>query len=319
MSHDWLQKMHLGVVHFMLYPVIRDEGPIAESFEALAMDEFLSVIEVRRSEQPGMHARLRAIAETSGVKIGVGAQPGLLLGKLSLNSPDEAARRAAIEEVKKSIDAAYELGARICAVLSGPMPEGEDQVRREMDLLVDSCTELARYSIDKAQQYDYVVWVSLEQFDDSIEKRCLIGPSALAAELAERVREQAVNFGLTIDLSHIPLLGEEAAELVGVTFPYIIHVHVGNCLQVDSGDPAYGDKHPRFGYPGGENDWPQLKDFIEILTYAGYFGQEVPTEKPVVTFEVAPIGAETPEQVWAGTKRTWLRAWAEVGVEERIE
>ncbi|MCD6352167.1 MAG: TIM barrel protein [Armatimonadetes bacterium] len=319
MSQDWLQKMDLGVVHFMLYPVIRDEGPIAESFEALALDEFVSVIEVRRSEQPGMHARLRAIAETTGVKIGVGAQPGLLLNKLSLNDPDEAGRQAAIEEVKKSIDAAYEMGARICAALSGPMPEGEDEVKRQMDLLVDSCVQIAQYSLDKAQDYDYVVWLSLEQFDATIDKRCLIGPSVLAAELGERVREQVANFGLTIDLSHIPLLGEEPTELVSTTMPYVIHVHVGNCLKEDPNAPVYGDKHPRFGYPGSESDWPELKDFIEILTYGGYFGKSLPTEKPVVTFEVTPAGDETPEQVWAGTKRTWLRAWSEVGVEERLE
>ncbi len=318
MVHDWRQRMHLGVVHFMLYPVIRDEGPIAETFEALARDEFVDVIEVRRSEQPGMHAKLRAIAETAGVKIGVGAQPGLLLNKLSLNDPDEAGRKAAIEEVKKSIDAAYEMGARICAALSGPMPEGEDEVRRQLDLLVDSCVELAKYSIAKAQDYDYVVWLSIEQFDDAIDKRCLIGPTDLAAELARRVREEAANFGLTVDLSHIPLLNQEAADLVGALAPYIIHVHVGNCVKEDKENPAYGDKHPRFGYPGSENDWPQLRDFIEVLTYAGYFGAEVPTEKPVVTFEVAPVGDETPELVWAGTKRTWLRAWAEVGVEEQL-
>ncbi len=315
MTQDWRSRMHLGVVHFMLYPVIKDEGPIAETFEQLALDEFIDVIEVRRSEQPGMHAKLKAIADATGVKIGVGAQPGLLLNKLSLNDPDENGRKAAIEEVKKSIDAAYEMGARICAALSGPMPEGEDEVKRQMDLLVDSCVQLCRYSLSKAQ--DYVVWLSIEQFDHNIDKRCLIGPSSLAAELGERVRAEVDNFGLTIDLSHIPLLEEEAADLVSTVRPYLIHVHVGNCLRTDESHPAYGDKHPRFGYPGSENDWPQLRDFLEVLTYAGYFEAEVPTEKPVVTFEVHPIDeTETPEQVWASTKRTWLRAWAEMGVEE---
>ncbi len=315
---EWKRRMHLGVVHFMLYPVIKDEGPLVESFEALALDEFVDVIEVRRSEQPGVHDKWKAIAETTGVKIGVGAQAGLLLNKLSLNDPDEAGRKAAIEEVKKSIDAAYELGARICAALSGPMPEGEDEVKRQLDLLVDSCVELCRYSLSKAQEHDFVVWLSMEQFDYNIDKKCLIGPTELAVQLAERVREEVDNFGLTIDLSHIPLLGEEADELVSAAKPYMIHVHVGNCLKENPDDPAYGDQHPRFGYPGSENDWRQLRDFIEVLTYAGYFQADagVPTEKPVVTFEVKPMEGETPEQVWAGTKRTWLRAWAELGTEE---
>ncbi|MBC7288883.1 MAG: sugar phosphate isomerase/epimerase, partial [Armatimonadetes bacterium] len=185
-------------------------------------------------------------------------------------------------------------------------------------LLVDSCLQICKYSLAKAQQHDYVVWFSIEQFDHNIDRRCLIGPSALAVELAQRVRQEVDNFGLTIDLSHIPLLGEDAAELVSTLRPYVIHVHVGNCVRADQDNPAYGDKHPRFGYPGSENDWPQLRDFLEVLTYAGYFEAEVPTEKPVVTFEVKPVGDETPEQVWASTKRTWLRAWAEVGIEEQF-
>jgi sugar phosphate isomerase/epimerase len=241
-----------------------------------------------------------------------------LLSKLSLNDPDDAGRRAAIDEVKKAIDAAYEMGARICAALSGPMPDGEDEVKRGLDLLVDSCVELAKYSILKAQEHDYVVWLSLEQFDHLVDKRCLVGPSEMAVQVAERVRQEAANFGLTIDLSHVPLIGEDMTDLVSATMPYVIHVHVGNCVRENQEDPAYGDKHPRFGYPGSENYWPQLKEFMEVLTYAGYFGKELPTEKPVVTFEVAPMKGETPEQVWAGTKRTWLRAWSEVGMEEQL-
>jgi sugar phosphate isomerase/epimerase len=316
MANDWRDKLSLGVVHFMLYPVMRDEGIIAESFEALALDEFLDVIEVRRSNQPGMHQRLRHIAETSGVSIGVGAQPPMLIGKLSLNNPDEAGRRAAIDEVKLSIDAAYEMGAKICAALRGPVPADASQIPAQMDLLVDSCVEICKYAESKADAAGYLAWFTLEQFDDAIEKCALIGPSARTAELAERVRQQVDNFGLTIDLSHIPLIGEDMTDLVSTLKPWTIHVHVGNALMGDKESKAYGDKHPRFGYPGSENTWHDLKEFLEVLTYVGYFETEVPTEKPVVTFEVQPIGDELPQQVWAQTKRQWLRAWAKLGSDE---
>lgn len=315
MNRDWKSKLSLGVVHGMLYPVGGDEGPIAESFEALALDPFLDVIEARRSAKPGMHARLRAMAAATGVSIEVAGQPPLLGAKLSLNDPDAAARKAAVEDVKKSIDAAYEMGAQICAVLSGPMPACEDAVKRGMDLLVESCAELAKYAQSKSACPHDLVWLTVEQFDHTVEKRCLIGPSKLAAELGARVREQAPNFGLTIDLSHLPLLGEDSAELVETLRPWLVHVHVGNALMGDETDPAYGDKHPRFGYPGSENNVAELREFLEVLTYAGYFDSEVPTGKPIVTFEVHPIGDETPEQIWAHTKRTWMRAWAGMGSE----
>jgi hypothetical protein len=29
--------------------------------------------------------------------------------------------------------------------------------------------------------------------------------------------------------------------------------------------PAYGDQHPRFGVPGGENDVPQVVEYIRTL------------------------------------------------------
>jgi sugar phosphate isomerase/epimerase len=316
MVHDWRERLSLGVVHFMLYPVLRDEGPIAESFEALALDEFLDVIEVRRSNQPGMHQRLRAIADTTGVSIGIGAQPPLLLGKLSLNNPDDAGRQAAIDEVKKSIDAAYDMGARICAALSGPVPSDPAQIEPQIDLLVDSCIQLCRYAESRADDAGYLAWLTLEQFDDAIDKCSLIGPSDRTADFAARVSEEVANFGLTIDLSHIPLLGEDITDLVTTLKPWTVHVHVGNALMSDKADKAYGDKHPRFGYPGSENDWHDLKSFLEVLTYAGYFETDVPTGKPVVTFEVQPMGDETPEQVWAQTKRQWLKAWAMLGSEE---
>ncbi len=310
MTESWRQTMDLGLVHFMAFPVIKDEGPILETAEMIARDDFFDVLEVRRSEQPGMHAKLRALAEMSGLRLGVGAQPGLLLNKLSLNDPDDAGRAAAVAEVKKSIDAAYELGAALCVCLTGPDPGDDDQRKREMDLLVDSLVEICKYSQDKAD--DKPVWLSVEIFDDAVDKRCLLGPSTRSAEVAARVREQVPNFGLTYDLSHMPMLGENAADAFTTLGEYLIHIHVGNCQIDNKDDETYGDMHPRFGYPNSRNDIPELKEFVQSLIYSGYFDREVPTVKPVVTFEVKPYGEETSEMIIAHTKRTWMRMWAEL-------
>jgi len=35
---------------------------------------------------------------------------------------------------------------------------------------------------------------------------------------------------------------------------YIVHAHMGNCVIKDPKLPAYGDLHPRFGFPDSEND-----------------------------------------------------------------
>lgn len=308
-DRHWRDMMDLGIVHFMAYPVIRDEDPemILDTARRIAQDDFFQVIEVRPSQHQEVIDGLKSMAMTSHIKIGVGAQPPLLINKLNLNSLDDAERQKAVDAVKNAIDQAYEFDARICAFLSGP--DNPDDRDSAMAALVDSCVELCEYSQSKAGDGE-PVWLSLEQFDDTIDKCSLIGPTPRAVELADRVKEQVDNFGLTQDLSHMPLLGEDAQEFLAPTVDHLIHVHVGNALMGDESHEAYGDKHPGFGYPGSENDVDDLARFLETLIYVGYFDKDLPTEKPIVTFEVAPIGDEDSDLLVAGTKRVFQRAWS---------
>lgn len=308
MTETWRSQMLLGIVHPMAYPSANDEAALLDSIEEICRDEFFDVLEIKPSDS-ALHAKIRARAEQSATYLVVASQPPLLGAKLSLNDPDPAGRQAAVDKVKVSIDAAYELGAPLVAVLSGPDP-GEAERERQTDLLVDSLIQCCQYAQERAT--DRPVWISLETFDHNIDKRCLIGPSDRAAALAARVREQAPNFGLTIDLSHLPLLGESPAECLEQVIDYLIHVHAGNCALQEESHAAYGDLHPRFGMAGTENDVPQLKEFLETLIYIGYFKAPVPTPKPVLTFEVKPLAGESPQLILASTKRTFLRAWAEM-------
>lgn len=308
MTESWRQTMDLGLVHFMAYPITADGGPILESARAIARDDFWNVLEVRRCNQPGVHAELKAIADQAGLKLGVGAQPDLLGAKLSLNDPDEDGRRAAIDAVKKAIDAAYELDARIVACLTGKDP-GEADRERQLDLLVDSLTQLCQYSQEKAS--DYVAWLSVETFDYDIDKACLLGPTDRAADVMTRVKGNGIsNIGLTIDLSHLPMLREDYAECISLAGEHLIHVPGGNCVCADKDLPGYGDLHPRFDYPGGENGVDELRRFLEALTYGGYFKAQVPTGRPIVTFEVKPMPGEDTEIILAQTKRVFKQAWA---------
>ncbi|MGC9316648.1 MAG: sugar phosphate isomerase/epimerase family protein [Armatimonadota bacterium] len=307
----WRDMMDLGIVHFMAYPVIQDDDPelILETARKIGEDDFFDVLEVRRSQHQEVMDGLKQMAMTAKLKLGMGAQPPLLQGKLDVNSLDDEQRQKAVEDVKKSIDAAYELDCRICAFLSGP--DVEDSKRDDaMSALVDSCVELCEYSKSKAGDGE-PVWLSLEQFDDAIDKKCLIGPSERAAELAERVKEQVGNFGLTQDLSHMPLLGETPQEMLSPTIDHLIHVHVGNAVVADESLEGYGDYHPGFGYPGSENDVAELARFLETLVYVGYFDrQDLPTDKPIVTFEVAPMSGQDSDLLVAGTKRAFHAAWS---------
>jgi hypothetical protein len=77
----------------------------------------------------------------------------------------------------------------------------------------------------------------------------------------------------------------------------------------DSKMPAYGDAHPRFGFPGGENDVEQLTEYLKLLKQIGFLGGENP---PIVSFEVKPFEDEDADVVVANAKRTLNLAWSNV-------
>lgn len=299
---------HIGIIHPMIYPeVMKGDGPIIETLTRIATDDFFGAVEVTQMNDPAVRAEAAKIMAIAGLDVIVAGQPPLLMQKLSLNDPDEAGRKRAVDECRKSIDQAYELGASIVAVLSGPDPGDADR-EKQTDLLVDSLVQLCEYAQEKGE--DRIIAVSLESFDRLIDKRCLIGPTKEAAAVASRVKERCSNFGITIDLSHQPLLGESIADMIIDATDHLIHVHIGNCAKDDEAHPAYGDQHPRFGIAGGCNDVEEVHTWMESLYYNGYFRRNTPTRKPVVSFEVKPLPGESSELVMANAKRTLKEAWA---------
>lgn len=76
---------------------------------------------------------------------------------------------------------------------------------------------------------------------------------------------------------------------------------------VHPGCEAYGDLHPRFGFPESANDTPELVDFFQVLRQEGFLNAAAPY---VLSFEVKPWKDEDEELVLAGTKRVVNRAWA---------
>jgi hypothetical protein len=76
--------------------------------------------------------------------------------------------------------------------------------------------------------------------------------------------------------------------------------------------PSYGDKHPRFGAPLGENDSDALAEFLSVLMETGFFKKDLPTRRPVVTFEVRPLPGERQEVLLANCRRVMEEAWTKV-------
>jgi sugar phosphate isomerase/epimerase len=115
------------------------------------------------------------------------------------------------------------------------------------------------------------------------------------------------DFGIMVDLSHLPIQDESPRKSLGTLKKmHIAHIHIGNAVK-QQGHSLYGDLHPRFGTPGGENDVPQLVEFLKALFEIEYLGKG---KRPIVAFEVKPYGEETSGVVIANAKRTLVDAWA---------
>jgi sugar phosphate isomerase/epimerase len=303
MDESMRKYMKVGLIQFMAYPsVIKGEGPVEETLRKIALDDYFEVVEVTQIKDPAVRKRARQMIDTAHMEVAFGGQPMLLTTGQNINDLDEAARQKALSTLKEGIDQAYELGALGFAFLSGKY--SEDKKEAAYQALVKSTKELCAYAKAKGDMK-----VVLEVFDYDIDKRSIIGPVALAKRYAEEITREYDNFGLMVDLSHMPLLHETPAESILPIKDYILHAHMGNCVMKDPALPAYGDAHPRFGFPCGENDVDELVEYLRVLLKVGFLSKE---KRPIVSFEVKPVGDEDADLVVANAKRVLNLAWARV-------
>jgi sugar phosphate isomerase/epimerase len=302
MKDSWEPLIDMSIVHFMIFPeTMGGSGPIVETVTQIASDDFFSMIEITHINDPEVRRQVADVIKTAHMRVAFGAQAPILSRKLDLNSLEPSKREQAVGAIKSLINEAKEIGAKRLTVLSGPDP-GQSKRADATDLLIQSLLELCAYGKEKG------ISITLETFDRTIEKKSLIGPSPEAHSVSKAVKGKFQDFGLMYDMGHAPLLDENPADALRLLKDHLIHVHVGNCVKVP-GHPAYGDKHPRFGLDGGENDVPQLVAFLRALLDVGYIPKSPQEVSPVIGFELKPMPGENPEAVISNGKRTWKKAW----------
>lgn len=297
------QFMDVGIVHFMAFPeVMQDEAQVVPTLDKLCADDYFQVVEVASIKDSAVRQHAIETVRRSGRRVCVGAQPALLGERLDLSSCDPDARLKAVDRVREVIQEASEWRARGLAILSGPDP-GEDKRAEATGWLVTSLKEICEFARRSGG-----VPVVLESFDRApYGKNCLIGPTGEATGVARRVNPYYAAFGLLLDLSHLPLLGESPEDAVNAAVPYLRHAHVGNCVTRHSDHPAYGDNHPAFGIAEGENGADEVAAFLKALLDIGYIALG---NHNIVSFEVKPYGDQTSESVIANCKETLDAAWA---------
>ncbi|MCL2321255.1 MAG: sugar phosphate isomerase/epimerase [Oscillospiraceae bacterium] len=294
--HKYLK---VGIVAFMAYPTtMKGEGPVLEMVTKVCADDYFDAIEVTHIADDSVRAKAKAALEQSHIGVYYGAQPRLLTGGLNPNALDENERQKAVDILLNSIDEAEYLGAKGIAFLAGKfIPEKQGE---HFDVLLETTRTLCNYAAKKNMS------IVLEVFDYDLDKKSLIGPAPIALAFAQEMRKTHNNFGLMVDLSHIPQTYETSRFVLQTLRPYIVHFHIGNAV-IKPGAEAFGDTHPRFGFPNSPNDTAEVLEFLRWMKAEGFLDEKNP---PVLSFEVKPWGDEEPELVIAGAKRVLNRAWA---------
>ena len=294
---DPIQKyFQVGTIQWMTHPHI--QYPIVDSVKTICCDEFFRALEITHIEDQETKDKVRDMLTQGHMKVCYGAQPRLLGPKLNPNDLDEEGRKKAEAVLLDSIDEAEYMGAKGIAFLAGRWaPDTKNQAYAQ---LLKTTRTLCGYAASKGMM------VELEVFDFDMDKASLMGPAPYAARFAADMRMTHNNFGLLVDLSHFPTTYETSKFVIQTLRPYITHLHIGNAVVKESCE-AFGDQHPRFGFPESANDTEQLTDFFTVLKEEGFFNKKNPY---VLSLEVKPWGDEDGDIILANTKRVINRAWA---------
>jgi sugar phosphate isomerase/epimerase len=290
----------------MAFPELQGgEGDFVASVEKLGKLAFFDALEVSFINEPVTRQEFARTAYENGFKLAWGAQPLILGQEIDLNSLDAEILNHSLTKIEAALNQAAILHAESFVLLSGKDP-GAARRAQAYEILTDSLQVLGNYAKKLG------IRLVLEIFDRSVDKCALVGPAAEARELAEKVRKGYPEFGLLYDMGHMPLLGETPEQALPLLKEHLSEVHLGNCVK-SSFLEAYGDKHPRFDYPGGVNGTPELVHFLKCLFEIGYLKETPDSESlPWVGFEIRPQTGETTDQILENIQQTWKNAWSQL-------
>jgi sugar phosphate isomerase/epimerase len=308
MECRWEGFFNLGIVYPKLFSHANSgQGPILETLSKLLQDPFFSAVEVTWIKDDAVRRQARDLLQVSGMEVLFNGAPAIRELQINLCALDSEQRQSSVERLKKVIDEAYFLGAKILHCVSGPDP-GPSQRPEAKSGLIDSLEQLCRYALENTT--DYTLVLALENSDREVDRKALLGPTDETVEVVQAVRRRFSNCGILLDQGHFPLMKEDPAQALEMARGMLTHVHIGNCYSKDRTKPYFGDKHLPFGVPGSDVGVAELAAFIRKLREIGFWGKKSDAVLPVISFEAGPYMGEPPEVVVANLKRYFTRAWA---------
>lgn len=235
-------------------------------------------------------ALLRECGKTIHYNIGdrIGEPPAFFA------SPDKSVREEARGRLWRELDVALAASAKKIVIGSGAdVPQArEAAVERFTRLMEDVHTYIPGD-----------VTLTLEPTDRDVDKRFLFGPVDETVRFIASMREGGFkNFGMLLDMGHIPLMHTTIGQAVRTANDCLEHVHLGNCILKNPQHPLYGDRHPALNVEYGEYAETQVFEMTRALDASGYFKRERPAS---VSFEMRTMKGLTPEE----TLRYYVAVW----------
>ncbi len=216
----------------------------ASQKDPLILRDALRVLEKTRVTETELFTPFELVSEMakvyadSSVKCAVYPIAGVQkMEGYSLCDFDFMKRKAAVDLIRRSFDAARTLSASKVLITSGRFEGREDDA---VKLLTESIETL----MDDSDGLEVV----LETGDRDVDAKQLLGSTGLSLNFAEDVRKRHKDFYLTLDTSHLAQLGEEPSDSIKKALHVSSHVHLATCI-LKQGHEYYGDKHPLFSHP----------------------------------------------------------------------
>ena len=305
----WQSKVDFGLVHPLVFLACRTgEGPVIETLEKIVEDATFGAVEIAPPKDPAVRKQARELLNAAKLQVVYLPVLPILLEDVGIGSADADKRKAGMERLRTLLDEAVEFNSPL-AMIMAPRDVAVEERPAVLERFAEDVRVLCEYADAKSKHNR--LHITLENFDRDVEKKRLLGPTVEAAAFCDAV--DRANFGLTIDLSHLPLLRETPEHALHAAGRHLIHAHIGNCVIKYPESKLYGDFHPRFGHPEGENDLPQVIEFLRQLNAVGYYEQARKRlgVTPILSMEIR-TSDESSEAVLANGKRTFERAWAAV-------
>jgi len=303
MQEDIRKYGRLGLVHHMLYPECMNDPDLhANTLEAFVEREDIETFDCCLPYGSARRERLIPVIRSCGKEHVTYAMHLFPLRKLSLCEPTPHEQAQVRMIARDMVEQAAAIGATDFIFASGgPSPANAAPAHYEAfrGFCRWLCAELKPHGINAL----------LEPFDTTIDKKFLYGSTRECMALIESLRAEVDNFGIELDMAHLPLMSETFEDAIRTTAPALRRVHLGNCVLKDTSHPRYGDTHPPIGFEGGEIDVPEVTRILRCLVDVGFLSRE---KRGNLLIEMTPWPGRTVEETVADNMGRLEKAWAMV-------